>query len=72
MTVFFPTALLQRGAILVFSCYLARTEDEVEHPWYISSHGEFLGVLSSNFSILDLCNALQRMNIVVRLAHFNH
>ena len=39
MTVFFPTILLQRRSIFVFPCYLARITDEVETPWYVSSHG---------------------------------
>ena len=38
-----------------FSCilaYLARTTDEVDHPWYIYYHGELLGILSSDFWVL--------------------
>ena len=51
MTVLLPTPLLQRGVAFVFPCSIARTTDEVEHPWCLSSHGEFLGILRSNFAI---------------------
>ena len=30
-----------------------RKTDEVDHPWCLSSRGEFLGVLSSNFAIFQ-------------------
>ena len=32
-------------------CYLTRITYDVEHPWRLYSHGEFLGVLRSNFAI---------------------
>ena len=53
MTMFLPTNFLQRGIIFVFPYYFARTTDELENPWGISSHGDFLGVLSSNVSIFQ-------------------
>ena len=53
MTVLFPTPLLQRGIIVVFPLSLAITTDEVQHPWCLSSHGYFLGVLRYNFSIFQ-------------------
>ena len=37
----------------MFPCSLTRIIDEVEHPSTLSSNGEFLGVLSSNFSIFQ-------------------
>ena len=55
----------------VFPCSLAIIIDELEHPRCLSSHGEFLGVLNSNFVILYLRDALQFVNSVVRLARFN-
>ena len=39
--------------IFGFTCSVARTTDEVDNPRCISSHGEFLGVLSSDCSILQ-------------------
>ena len=53
MTVLFPTPLPQRGIIVVFPLSLAITTDEVQHPWCLSSHGYFLGVLRYNFSIFQ-------------------
>ena len=50
MTVFPPTPLLQRGIIFEFTCSLDRTTDKVNNPWYLSSNGKFLGVLSSDFA----------------------
>ena len=44
-TVFFPTVFLQSRIILVFPCSLVKIIDDVEHPWCLSSHGKFLGVL---------------------------
>ena len=49
ITIFLPTPFLQRGAIFVFTLSLSSTIYEVDHPWGLSSHGEFLGVLISNF-----------------------
>ena len=45
ITILFLNSLLQRGILFVFPLYLARTTDEVYHICYISSHGDFLGVL---------------------------
>ena len=53
MTVYFLTIIQKKGIISVFPCSLARTTDYGEHPWCLSSHGEFLGVLSSNFKIFQ-------------------
>ena len=53
MTVLFPTPLLQKGIILVFPCSIERTKDEVDHPWSLSSHGDLLVLLSSNFEFLS-------------------
>ena len=36
----------------MFPCSLASIIDEVDHQWGISSHGDLLGILSPNFSIL--------------------
>ena len=53
MTVSFLTLILQRGDIFVFTFSLERITDEVDHPCCISYQGEFLGVLSSNFTIFQ-------------------
>ena len=46
--------------------YLASTTDEVERPWCLSSHGEFLGIWRSNFSIfLSAWRSLAREQRVV-------
>ena len=37
----------------MFPCSLESTTDEEDRPWCISSHSEFLGVLSSNFAIFQ-------------------
>ena len=74
MTVSPPNPLLQRGIIFVFPCYIERTTDEVEHPWCLSSHGEFLGVLSSNVAIFqstwhsptrEECGAITELYLVI-------
>ena len=47
----FPILFCKVG---LFSCYLdsfARTIDEVENPWCLSSNCDFLVVLRSNFEI---------------------
>ena len=51
MTILLSTNFLQREIILLFPRSSVRTTDEVDHPWCISSHGELLGVLSSNLLI---------------------
>ena len=56
MTILLSITFCQRGGIYVFPCSFAKTKDEIEHPWVISSHGELLEVLSSNFYIL--CSTL--------------
>ena len=38
--------------------------------WRLSSHVEFLGVLSSNFVIFNLCDTLQRVNSVGQLPRY--
>ena len=53
MIILLPTHFLQRGVILSFISSLERTTDEVDNSWCLSSHGEFLGVLSSNFAIFQ-------------------
>ena len=50
---FLPNSFLKRVIIFVFHLSLARTTDEVEHPWGLFSNGELLGVLRYNFSILQ-------------------
>ena len=50
---FFSNPLLQRGVIFLFPCSLSRTAYEVDHPWSLSSHGELLGILRSNFAIFQ-------------------
>ena len=52
ITIFLPTPFPKRGIIFVFPCYLAWKTDEVENSCGLSSHGEFLGVLSSIFFII--------------------
>ena len=59
---------LSRGIILMFTCSFARTKNEVEHPWGLYYHGEFLCVLRSNFLFYELRGALQHINSVVQLA----
>ena len=56
------------NSVLPFS--FARTTDEVDNPWGISSYGEILGILRSNFWPFNLCDTIQHMNIVVQLAHY--
>ena len=68
--IFSPHPFSLTRNVFVFRLSLERTTNEVEHLWCLYSHGEFLDVLSSNFSIFrsfDLCNALQRVNSVVWL-----
>ena len=61
MNVLLPTTFLQRRIILVFICSLASTRDKTEHPWGLSSHGEFLCIRRSNFSILQyMCHSPTR------------
>ena len=48
---FAPHYVSAKGNIFLFPCYLVRTTDEIEHPWCISSHGDFLGVWRSNVVI---------------------
>ena len=50
-TIFLRNIFLQREIIFLFSCYLVRKTYEVEHPWCLSFHFDFLGVLSSNVLI---------------------
>ena len=69
---FLPNFLLQRWIIFVFPCYLARTKNEVEHPWCLSSYGESLCFLSSNLQLFDVRDALQRVNSVMQLALLNY
>ena len=42
--------VLQKELMFVFPCNLEGTIDEIDHPWYLSSHGELLGVWRSNFA----------------------
>ena len=51
MTISPPTNFLQREMVFMFPYSLSRTTDEVDHPWCLSYHGEFLGIFSSNVSI---------------------
>ena len=37
----------------MFPCSLAQTTDDLDHPWVLSSNGEFLGVWRSNFLIFQ-------------------
>ena len=50
---FFLITSSAKGVIFVFLCPIARKADEVEHPWCLSSRGDFLGVLRSNFLIFQ-------------------
>ena len=47
------------------------TADEVEHPWCVSSHDEFVGFLSYNILSFGLHEAIQRVNSVVWLARYS-
>ena len=69
---FNPNSFSAKGDFFLLPYYLARTTDAVEHPWYISSSGDSLGVLSYNISFFDLRNALQRVNSVMQLARFHY
>ena len=51
MTILTPSTFLQNGVNFVFPCFLAIKKDEVEQLWCIYSHGDFLGVLISDFAI---------------------
>ena len=51
MTIFYPNSFSSKEDIFLFPSSFVRKTDEVDHTWGISSRGEFLGVLSSNFSI---------------------
>ena len=57
----------------MFPCHIARTTYEVDHPWCLSSHGEFLGFLRYNCSIfqsmrrsptLEKCGAITVLYLV--------
>ena len=48
---FSPNSFSAKGYNFLFPWYLAKTTDEVEHTWYLSSHSKLLGVWRSNFSI---------------------
>ena len=41
---FSPNSFSAKGEYFVLPCTLARTTDEVDRLWCLSSHGEFLGV----------------------------
>ena len=47
----FSPFIFWKGRQFIFPWCLARTTDEVEHPWYLSYHGDFLGVWHSNYAI---------------------
>ena len=51
MTILLPITFYAKGDNYVFSCYLMKKMDEVEHQYCIYYYGELLGVLSSNFLI---------------------
>ena len=61
---FVPKSSSEKGVVFVFTCSIVRTKDEVYHPWCLSPHGDFLGILRSNFEIFNLLGALQRVNSV--------
>ena len=73
ITALFPTPLLQKGVIFVFTLYLARTTYDVDKSWFISYSGNLSGVLSSNFTIfqstlrsptLEQCGAITALYLV--------
>ena len=50
---FAPISFFAKRENFVFPCSLARTTYELEHPWYLSSHGDLLCVCRSNFLIFQ-------------------
>ena len=48
---FAPNSFSAKEDTFVFSCYLVCTTDDVEHPWYICSLCELLGVWIFDFMI---------------------
>ena len=60
-----------KGSNFLFPWYFERAIDYVDHPWGIYFHGYFLQFLNSNFLSFDLHDALQCVNIMVRLARYN-
>ena len=71
MTILILIPFLQRGVVFVFPFSMVCKIDEVEHPCVISSHGKFLGVLSSNFWSLDIRDSIQCIHSVVELQCLN-
>ena len=45
----------------MFPCSLARTINEVDHPWCVSSHGDFFCVYALILRFFNVCDALQRV-----------
>ena len=41
---FAPNSFSAKGDNFVFPCSVASKKDEVDHPWFLYSNGEFLGV----------------------------
>ena len=73
MTIFFSVPFLYFFCkVGLFSCFLASftwTTNEVDHPWFLSSHSEFLGIPRSNFAISPSTRRLQHVNSVMHRAH---
>ena len=64
---FSPNLFFEKGDNSLFPLSIVKTTNEVYHPWFLSSHCDFLYILSSNFWFFDIRNAFQRVTSVVRL-----
>ena len=61
MIVLFPTTIIQRGIIFVLLCSLTNITEEVEHPWSLYYHGDFLGILRYKFAIFQSTQRSQNL-----------
>ena len=66
---FFPRIFGQVGLVSCFLVSLATTTDEIENPWCPILMVSSMELRTLIFRYRHLCGALQRVNIVVRLAH---
>ena len=54
ITILIPTPFLKNcgSGVSCFLYSLVSKKDGLDHPWFLSSHGDCLGVISSNFLVL--------------------
>ena len=72
MTILIPTHFLIRGITVIFPCSFLRTTDEVDNSWGFFSHGDLVGVLSSNFYYSNLHDALQNVSITMQSLRYKY